>query len=382
VNPQVAIAAYYFALLAAVGSFYPYFALYLTSIGLDPATATRVVAVVPFMGLVAPPLFGLVADARSARVWLLRGMSLAAALSFAGFALIGNHVVAVVAVTALFGLLRAPLNSLVDATAFAHVRQHGGSYGELRMWGSIGYLVLVSAGGALIDLTSVRSIVWTTTAMLALGALFAWRMPAPALERNAGAVGAWTRMLRTPALWLFLGSLLVAQAAATVYDTTFAVYLKGLGYSGTFTGAATAIGVAVEVAFMARSAPILLRLGEARALALAMAVASLRWIATAYVTGWALLLLQPLHAITFGLYWVAATALMRDYAGPQALAAGQGLLAAVLGTGSVLGNAFAGDILQREGGRGLMTTMAVVAAVATLGATAHAWMRRGGRAGG
>src|SRR6185295_16815506 len=136
--------------------------------------------------------------------------------------------------------------------------------------------------------------------------------------------------------------------------------------------AATAVGVAVEVAFMARSAPILARLGEARALAIAIAVASLRWFLTAQVTGWALLLLQPLHAITFGLYWVSATALMRDYAGPEALAAGQGLLAAVFGTGSVIGNAFAGDILQRAGGRGLMTTMSIVAAVAALGASAHA----------
>jgi len=376
-----AIATYYFALLAAVGSFYPYFALYLTSVGLSAATATRVLAIIPFMSLVAPPLLGLVADARSARVWLLRGLSLGATIAFAGFQLAAGNVVAVVAIATLFGLLRSPLNSLADATAFEHIRQHGGSYGQLRMWGSIGYLVLVFGGGWLIEATSLHSVVWTTTAMLALGAACAWRMPSPPLARQPAAVRAWTHMLRLPVLWLFLGSVFAAQVAGTVYDTTFAIHLQRLGFGGTFTGAAIALGVAVEVLFMARSAPIIERLGVERALALAIAISALRWYALAHVTGAAaILMLQPLHAITFGLYWVAATALMRDYAGPAATAAGQGLLAAVMGSGSVLGNVYAGGILDRLGGAGLWRCAAAVAAAAALGAGAHAWLHRPGRA--
>jgi MFS transporter, PPP family, 3-phenylpropionic acid transporter len=384
VNPArasaLAISAYYFASLAAVGSFYPYFALYLTYVGLSTATATRVVAIIPFMQLVAPPLVGLVADARGARVWLLRGLTLSSTLVFVCFQLAAGNVVAVAAIATVFGLLRSPLTSLADATAFDHVRHHGGSYGQLRLWGSVGYLVLVFAGGALIEITSVRSVVWTTTAMLALGAICAWRMPAPPLQRQPGAVGAWTHMLRVPSLWLFLLSVFVAQIAAVVYDTTFAMHLERLGYSGTFIGAAIAVGVAVEVGFMARSGPILQRLGLERALALSLIVAALRWYAMAHVTGPALLLLQPLHAITFGLYWVAATALAREYAGPQAVAAGQGLLSAVLGSGSVVGNALAGKMLERYGGSGLWTRMALVAAVAALGAVIHAWTRATPRA--
>jgi MFS transporter, PPP family, 3-phenylpropionic acid transporter len=373
---RAAISLYYFTLMAAVGAFYPYFALYLTSVGLRPATATRVLAIVPLVGLATPPLLGMLADARSARVWFLRVLTLGTALAFAGYQLAKGNVAAVVVVTILFGVLRSPLTALADATNFEHVRVHGGSYGAQRMWGTVGYLVAAFGGGALIEATSLESVVVTTTAMYLIAAGCAWRMPAPAITRRSGAMDAYRRMWRQPGLWLFLVTLVPAQMAAVVYDTTLAMYLTRLGYGGTFVGAALAIGVGAEIVLMARSGAILGRLGAERALTIALAIAAARWLAMAHVHDPIVLLcMQPLHAFTFGLFWVAATALARDYAGPDAVAAGQGLMAAVMGIGSVVGSSFAGDILERHGGAALWTCAAALAATATVGALLHARAR-------
>jgi PPP family 3-phenylpropionic acid transporter len=371
-----AISLYYFAYMAGVGAFYPYFALYLTSVGLHAATATRVAGIVSFVGLLTPPLMGLLADARSARVWILRVLTLAAAISFMGYLLVAGNVFGVVAVTVVFGVLRSPLGSLLDATNFEHVRQHGGHYGAQRVWGTAGYMLAVLACGWLIDATSVVSVVWVNTAMLLLASVCAWRMPAPPVARQAAVLDAYRRMLRQPSLWLFLLTIVPTQMASVIYDTSFALYLTRLGWSGTFIGVAIAIGVAAEIILMARSSGILARLSADRALAIALAVAALRWFAMAHVhEPVVILLMQPVHAITFGLFWVSATALARDYAGPEAVAAGQGMLATTMGVGSMLGTSFAGAVLEQRGGSAMWTVAAALAGTAAVIALVHVRVR-------
>ncbi|HEX7837655.1 MAG TPA: MFS transporter, partial [Kofleriaceae bacterium] len=90
----VPIGACYLALSGAFGLYLPYLSLYLSSVGLSEAQAVQVQAVVPFMSLVAPPLLGLVADARRARIWLLRGFTAAAMAAFAALGLAGGNRIA------------------------------------------------------------------------------------------------------------------------------------------------------------------------------------------------------------------------------------------------------------------------------------------------
>src|SRR4051812_23979144 len=78
-----AIGAFYFTYFAALGLFAPYFTLYLRSLGMSEGAAARMNGIVPAMGLLSPPLVGLLADARRARPHLLRAASSLAALTFA-----------------------------------------------------------------------------------------------------------------------------------------------------------------------------------------------------------------------------------------------------------------------------------------------------------
>src|SRR5262245_22809716 len=124
--PAVLIGAYYFTFYGALGFFLPYFSLWLVAHGLAPSEATRILSLTPLMSLLVPPLWGLLADARRARGWLLRGGSLLTWLAFLGFFRAAARP-ELYATTALFAFARAPLTSLADATTLEHVRQHGGS---------------------------------------------------------------------------------------------------------------------------------------------------------------------------------------------------------------------------------------------------------------
>jgi len=369
----VPITLYYVALFGALGLYLPYLSVYLTSVGLSEATATRVAAVGPVVNLFVPPLLGLLADARSARVWLLRGFSAAAALTFAGLWLAADNLVAIVVVMALFAVTRAPLVPLADATAHEHVRHHGGSYGRLRTWGSLGYLVVAKLGGTLYAETSIGAMVGATTAALALSVVFAWQMPAAVPRRDTASFAAWRDLLRERRLWLFLVAVAAGQMAGSSYDAALALHLRRLGEGEDFVGTVIAVGVAVETALIAVSGRLLAWLSAERGLALAFAAAALRWGLLAFATSRVMIVAQaPLHALTFGLYWVSATTLMREYAGPRLAAAGQGLLGAATAVGSIVGLWNAGQLLERGGGRLLFGVSAGVAALAAALATAHA----------
>jgi len=369
----VPIALYYVALFGALGLYLPYLALYLKSVGLSEAAAVQVQALGPVVNLIMPPLLGLLADARHARVWMLRGFSAAAVVLCLALGAAGGNLVAIAIVFTSFAAVRAPLVPLADATAHEYVRHHGGSYGRLRTWGSFGFLVTAMLGGTLYRAAGIEMVIVATTVALALSVVFAWRMPAAVPHREAGLMGEIRQLLRTRSLWLFLVAVAAGQAANSCYDVTLGLHLQRLGYGEDFLGAVIALGVVAETALVAASGSLLARLGAERGLALAYGVATVRWLVLSMVTSRvAILAVAPLHAFTFGLYWVSATTLMREYAGPRAAAAGQGLLGAATAIGTFVGLSSGGRLFESGGGHRMFAAASAMAAVATLAAVAHA----------
>jgi PPP family 3-phenylpropionic acid transporter len=110
-------------------------------------------------------------------------------------------------------------------------------------------------------------------------------------------------------------------------------------------------------------------------LALAFAVGCARWLLLAEVSHPALILaLQPLHAVSFALYYVAGVTLTREQASAETQTAAQGLFSAAFALGGVLGMPLAGRLFERFGSGGMFGTAAVAAGLAC--ACALAWARR------
>lgn len=89
----------------------------------------------------------------------------------------------------------------------------------------------------------------------------------------------------------------------------------------------------------------------------------------------AILCLQPLHGVTFGLFWVSGVMIARDRSAETPTAA-QGLFSAAIGIGSLLGMNVAGQLLERGGGRLLYSAAAGCAALGALCAWAYAARQR------
>jgi len=369
------LAIYYLVFFFAFGSFWPYFSLFLENAGLPPAEITTLFAIFPVMNVVGPPLCGLAADTWRARGLLQRLLSVAQAIAFGGFFLVGSSRLALAAVTALFGLLRSPIGTLADASTLEHVRRHGGSFGRVRLWGSVGFLMAVLVSGRVLDRYGIGMVMRVALGCLGALAVVSFTIPAAPPRPNPLALREWLGMLQKRELWVFLAAVLLSVLGAACYDSAFALHVKRLGYPGQFIGLALATGVLAEVGLMAVSARMLERVGVERVFALAVATGALRWLLMAHVTTeLGILALQPLHGMTFGMLLVSGVTIMRQRATADTVTAAQGLFWAAYAVGGVVGYPLAGRLFERSAAT-MFHASAAISLLACACALAYARLR-------
>lgn len=368
----VALAALYACFFGGLGLLQPLLPLYLSEHGMPAHLTTRVLAVGALAAVLVPPAVGLIADAFRARALILRGAMLLCSLSLLAFLRVPSGVTALIIVAVMYSIVRAPIPTLVDAVALATTTTRGGSYGQLRLFGSIGFLVAVLAAGELIHAYGWDALLVATSLAFALACAAACLLHVHPRASTQLEVP-WLRLLERRELWLFLAIVAIAQMGASAYDACYALHMKELGYSPRFTSFAWGLGVLAEVCVLVGSGRLLRRWSPERLLAIAFATAAVRWLLLAHVTSASsILALQLLHGITFPLYWVPAVMIVSKAAPRELATAAQGLLSAAAGVGGVIGMMLSGTALETGGGTRVYSYAAIAAAVATLGAVRFA----------
>jgi PPP family 3-phenylpropionic acid transporter len=373
---------YYVAAFAVVGVSVPFFPRWLEARGMHGVELGLIVAASPAMGLLAPFAFGAASDALGLRGGLLRIACLGALISW------GSLTTAAAAGSSLgfptlllaalaFAWFRSPMILVADVTALEGAHLAGTSYGKLRLWGSLGFLGAVVLAARFVD-PNERMALPLATSVALLAALLASlgipdRAKLPRLGNRHGAV----KVLASPNFKLLLFSAFLGQCAHAGYDLCFTLHLFDLGMSRNAIGLAWAIGTAFEVALMASASRAFRGLAPAPLLAFALGSAALRWTILASVRSPAIiLLLQPLHALSFGLMWLAAVGYAQERAPAHSLGTAQGLLSTAFGAGSVTGMLLWGPAYQRGGGTVVFASAAFVAAFASACAAALAGLDR------
>jgi MFS transporter, PPP family, 3-phenylpropionic acid transporter len=388
------LSGYYVASFAALGVYLPFFPRWLEARGIAGTAMGAVAALIPAIGLVGPPCFGILADVLGLRASLLRIASTGACLAFAAVALpaaLGEPLgtVGLVVAVASFAFFRAPMVMLADVLTLERAPGAGTSYGRVRLWGSLGFLVSVMAAGRWLDPRAPAALPAAVAIALALAVAASFALPSPA-ERLDHAQGTSARRDPTPKkvraglrellgssdFRLFLAASVLGQAAHSAYDLTFSLHLRDLGMGQGLVGVTWALGVVAEIVLMAVAAPLLTRHGG-RLLPVALLGASLRWALIASVRSHAVLIvLQPLHGFSFGLMWLASLHYVKERAPARILATAQGLYSATMAAGSVGGMLLWGSVYGGHAGATTFGAAAVVAGVAGVLAVLFARSKR------
>lgn len=331
------LAAVYFCIYGALGALHPYFSLLFAARGMTPLEMAAVFLCVPLASLVAPPIWGAVADWSGARARLL---SLATFGTAAAVALLMPQwgVAGAVFGMAVFALMSRPLGPLADAAVHSFLGQAHARFGRIRVWGSLGFTLVVLASGYLsgADAKLWRLGVGGLLFLVASG--LAWGIVAgPGVAAGASVVQQARRALARPALTYYMLGTVCYFGVQYTHDSFFSYYVRGLGLSDSIIGVAWAGGVCIEMLIMV-GAPVLFRWASPATWLIGCGIiAAGRWAVLGVSAAAGLLVvLQGLHGVTFGLWYVASVAWLQARAPENLRASFQAVMSAAMGIGAAV----------------------------------------------
>jgi PPP family 3-phenylpropionic acid transporter len=365
--------AVYFLFYGGLGANLSFFAPYLRGLGFSGEQIGRVQMVGSLAAAPAGLMWAIFADRLGALTGALR---LAAWGAFGAVALLPfvDSPTSVAVILLVNGLVQPAITPLLDSVTVESVRDRPEmSYARVRLFGSLGFIVIVQVLGFSLALRGARPsdvLVPLSYVGCTLGyALVATTLPALAAPASRPRFVETFALLRQPKLVLVLLAAAVHFASTSPYYQLFGIFVRDHGFPPTVTSLGTGFGVLAEVAALFYFNEIERRFELGTIMAIAFASASLRWFLLSRSTSAiAMVLLQGFHGITFGYYWGATVKALSKLVPSHLRATGQALFGAIaFSLGGAIGYPLAGYAYDRFGGAAPVYACASVTELVSLG---------------
>ena len=349
--PYWRLSGFYFFYFASLGALLPYWSLYLKAEGYTVTAIGNIMAILMATKIVAPNVWGWIADHTGRRMAIVRTGCLLAALSFAAvFRAEGFWLLALVMMVFSF-FWNAALPQF-EATTFHHLGGQTHRYSSVRLWGSIGFILTAWGLGELMNGEGVRLLPWILMSLFVAIWVSSLLVPEEAAGHQPLDHEPLRRILARPHVAGLLVVCFLMQASHGPYYTFYTIYMESYGYSLGLIGGLWALGVIAEVGIFLIMPRLEPAFGLRNLLLASLFLAMLRWILIALFPTWLplMLLAQTLHAASFGIYHAAAIHLIHRYFGARHQGKGQALYSSLsFGAGGALGSFASGQIYSGMG---------------------------------
>jgi PPP family 3-phenylpropionic acid transporter len=324
-------------------------------------------AVGPVARIFVPNVWGWLADRYRARDRIQRVLAFVTPFIAAGL-LLRPDFAGLLSLLIVWSLFWSGLLPLVEAGTMTVLRARMGAYGRIRLWGSIGFIVVVVGGGYLFDRVGVGVLEWVILVLLVLTAFTVFMLPRergrPAEWEQSGSIAA---VFAKPGVTGMIAGFFLMQFAHGPYNTFYSIYLVEAGYSKTAVGWLWALGVIAEIVLFIWLPQLMRRWRIEQILIACFAFAVLRFLMIAWgVDSLSVLVLaQLMHAMTFGAFHAAGVAATHHVFRGALRARGQALYSSLgYGAGGAIGTIAAGYAWEQLGGAMTFSLSAVTALVA------------------
>ncbi|MGR9051578.1 MAG: MFS transporter [Gammaproteobacteria bacterium] len=374
--PYWRLSGFYLFYFATLGSFLPYWSLYLKNVGFNAAEIGELSALLSGTKIVAPNLWGWIADHSGKSLHVIRIAAFFSALLFAGFFFITDYWQFAWVTVGFSFFWNAALPQFEAVTLF-HLRDESHRYSQIRLWGSIGFIVSVFAIGRLLDDTDIDILPVIIISLLT--AIWLTTLLTPdAKPMHFGISGGLFKVLKRSEVIAFFIVYMLLQTAHGPYYVFYSVFLKQNHYSGMLTGLLWSVGVGAEIVLFVFMRKLLRYVSLRHVLLSAVVLGIVRWLLIAWCADYPPVLFgaQLLHAATFGASHVAAIHLVDGYFGHGHQGKGQALYSSLsFGLGGMLGGLGSGYLWDSVGPEIVFTLASGCCCLAFI--IAYAWIGRG-----
>ena len=349
---------------AAASVVLPFMALYYEEMGLSGAQMGLLAGIPPVMTMLGASVWGGLSDAtrKYKQVFLLVIVGAMAAVLMIPLA---NSFLWLSLVIAVHAFCFMSLLPLIDNSALGILGPRSNKYGQIRLWGSIGWGVGAPLIGPLVERFGLNWTFYSHAALMVVGVLIALRLPVAQKRSDGGFGQGLKKLLRDQRWYLFILIIFVAGFGDAIIRNFSFLYFKELGAGSTLMGLSLTIGTFSELVVLALSGILLQRLGIRTLMIISVATQALR------LLGWSMigdpyvaLSLQLLNGLAFGALWMAGVAYAKEIAPEGMGATAQGLLSGVyFGFASVVGAMLGGVWYEQLGSWGMYRWGGVVMVV-------------------
>ncbi len=326
----------------------PYWGIYLHHLGFDAKVIGEFIAIIMATKIIAPNIWGWLAALTGYHVILVRISSLLAVICFAGVLWRQDYLWLIIVMTTFSFFWNAALPQF-EATTFAYLGLQARRYTQIRLWGSIGFIITVALFGWLLEHISIRLLPTLLLSLfIGIGLSSLW-VPEKVNSVAPTYAKSFYQVLRCPTILAFFAICFLMQVSHGPYYTFYSLYLENHGYTRDLIGQLWALGVVAEVLIFLVMHRLLIRFSLSRLLMISLSLAALRWLLIGSAVNSLLILMfaQLLHAASFGIYHGVSMQLIRHYFADYHQGQAQALYSSLsFGAGGAVGSLASGYVWQ------------------------------------
>ena len=335
------LSLFYFCYFASLGALVPFWSLYLDSLQFSSLEIGQLIATLAISKIVAPYIWGWIADQTGFHIRIVQITSLLSVLCFLPL-LWFDSFWTMLCFMMLFSFFWNASLPQFEVVTLGHLGKDLYRYSQIRLWGSLGFIATVIILGAVFHSISIS---WLPLILLGIFLIiwFSSLQVAEHTQKESSSGHIWS-VIKKPQVIALLLSCFFIQASHGPYYTFFSLHMESLDYTRFSIGLLWSLGVLAEVVLFMVMHRLLNIKSASYWLVLALLLTVVRWLLMAFYSEqlWVVLIGQCLHAASFGMFHAAAIHLIHEFF-PQHRGRGQALYASVsFGAGGATGSLYAG----------------------------------------
>lgn len=311
----VSFAALFLFIYYGFGAFSPLITQYYKSIQLSGTQIGLISAVAPVVSIVTQPMWGMICDRFQIRKTILILTLVVSGLVGLLFTAVATFAY-VLLLYIVLSFFQSAVIPITDSLALGYAKKRQLQFGDIRMWGAVGFALAAFITGLLVDRWGPSVLFYSYCLALLIAILFVWRVPEEVAESSRFTVNMFKGvkdLLRIPRFLLFLMASFCVFGTVNANNIWFSLYYQEIGGTVAGVGLAFLLFAGSEAPFMKLAGTLVRKYGLELTLLSAAVFSAFRWFwYSSAPSTTAILAIFFIQGISVGFYLATAAQFVRE----------------------------------------------------------------------